>query len=71
MNSMTITMNGKKTTTAESATLVTLLRENGISDSVEGIAVAVNSTVVPRSRWSEQRLSDGDMVEVINAVQGG
>ena len=71
MSSMTITMNGKKTHTAKSATLVTLLRENGITENSAGVAVAVNSTVVPKSRWSELCLSDGDMVEVINAVQGG
>jgi sulfur carrier protein len=68
---MAVIINGKKTDTAEVVTLVTLLRENGITEDTAGVAVAVNSTVVPRSRWADVRLSDGDIVEVIHAVQGG
>ena len=36
-----------------------------------GIAVAVNAVVVPRSRWGDAALTDGDEVEVLTAVQGG
>ena len=68
---MTVIINGKKTNTAEDVTLVTLLRENGITKDTAGVAVAVNSSVIPRSEWNDVRLSDGDMVEVIHAVQGG
>jgi len=71
VSSMTITMNGKETNLAGPATLVTLLRENGITENTIGVAVAVNSTVVPRSKWDDVRLADGDNIEVINAVQGG
>ena len=35
-----------------------------------GIAVAVNAVVVPRSRWGDAALTDGDEVEVLTAVQG-
>ncbi|HKW12943.1 MAG TPA: sulfur carrier protein ThiS [Candidatus Krumholzibacteria bacterium] len=68
---MVIVMNGKKTTTAEAVTLVTLLQENGINENTDGVAVAVNSGVVPRRKWAELHLHDGDAVEVIHAVQGG
>lgn len=68
---MNITMNGKRTSTAETVTLVLLLQENGINANTDGVAVAVNSRVVPKSRWADVRLSDGDVIEVINAVQGG
>jgi len=68
---MVIVMNGKKTNTAESVTLVTLLHENGINENTDGVAVAVNSGVVPKRKWAELRLHDGDAVEVIHAVQGG
>jgi sulfur carrier protein len=37
----------------------------------KGIAVAINDTVVPRSRWSSVELADGDRVEVLTAAQGG
>jgi sulfur carrier protein len=36
-----------------------------------GVAVAVNGEVVPRSRWAEMALRDGDRVEVLTAAQGG
>ncbi len=36
-----------------------------------GIAVAVDATVIPRSRWSSTRLRDGQNVEIITAMQGG
>jgi sulfur carrier protein len=37
----------------------------------KGIAVAVNDSVVPRSRWSSVELAEGDRVEVLTATQGG
>ena len=36
-----------------------------------GIAVAVDGEVVPRDRWREFRLENGQRVEVVQAVQGG
>jgi thiamine biosynthesis protein ThiS len=35
------------------------------------VAAAVDGQVVPRSRWSEQTLSEGAQVLVIRAAQGG
>ena len=35
------------------------------------VAVAINAQVVPRSRFDEVRVQDGDRVEVIQAVGGG
>ena len=35
------------------------------------VAVAVNRGVVPRSRFPEHRLCDGDRVEILEAVGGG
>lgn len=36
-----------------------------------GIAVAVNNALVARSAWASRELVDGDVVEIITAVQGG
>ena len=71
MSTLTIVVNGKETQTTEGATLFALLRKNGIGENTEGVAVAVNSTVIPRRQWDELRLLGGDVVEVIHAVQGG
>jgi len=36
-----------------------------------GCAVAVDGAVVPRGRWSDEELHDGQRVEIVRAVQGG
>jgi sulfur carrier protein len=36
-----------------------------------GVAVAVESAVVPRAEWDDQLIADGQRVEVLVAVQGG
>jgi sulfur carrier protein len=34
-------------------------------------AVAVNQSVVPRARWAETVLKDGDRIEILTPRQGG
>ncbi len=36
-----------------------------------GLAVAINTQVIPKSRWNEVTVVDGDAVEIIRATQGG
>ena len=36
-----------------------------------GVAAAVNGEVVRRSSWAQTPVRDGDLIEVITAVQGG
>ena len=36
-----------------------------------GVAVALNSEVVPRVRWAATPLAAGDAVELVTAMQGG
>ncbi|WP_422933751.1 sulfur carrier protein ThiS [Sinomonas sp. P47F7] len=36
-----------------------------------GVAVALNSEVVPRARWAATSLAAGDAVELVTAMQGG
>ena len=47
-----------------------LLTELGIEER-RGLAIAVNKRVIPKSRWSEEVIGDGDHVEIIRATQGG
>jgi len=35
------------------------------------VAVAHNSSVVPRSQWHDTSLAEGDDIELVTAVQGG
>ncbi|WGY03080.1 sulfur carrier protein ThiS [Nocardioides sp. QY071] len=64
-----ITCNGEAVTDA--ATVADLLERRLGDARPHGVAVAVNEEVVPRGEWPSWRLADGDVVEVVTAVQGG
>ena len=66
---MQITVNGQLRDAVDGLSVAELVRE--ISDRSTGIAVAVNSEVVPRGSWSGTAVRPGDRVDVVTAVQGG
>jgi sulfur carrier protein len=68
--SLTIRINDEPRMLAGPATLDALVRELGLAGR-EGVAIAVNNSVVPRATWPERALADGDRVLVIRAAQGG
>ena len=37
----------------------------------QGLAIAVNDEVVPRSTWADRPVEEGDRVEVLTIAQGG
>jgi sulfur carrier protein len=55
---------------ADAYSVETLFGDSGLP-SRDGVAVAVNDGVVPRSQWAGRALNDGDRVLVIRATQGG
>lgn len=69
MSTCRITVNGTSREVPRMTSLPSVVAE--LTDATTGIAVAVNSEVVPRSRWADTLLQDGDAVEVITAMQGG
>lgn len=52
------------------ATLELAVQRSGVSD-VKGLAVAVNSMVIPRTNWSTFQLNENDIILIIRATQGG
>lgn len=66
---MTITCNGE--TSRAAGSVADLLGARLGHPPPSGIAVAVNGEVVPRATWPVVVLRDGDVVEVVTAVQGG
>jgi sulfur carrier protein len=36
-----------------------------------GVAIALNGEVVPKSRWPDVAVAEGDRVEVLSAIGGG
>jgi sulfur carrier protein len=55
----------------EGATIEDLLAELGAEDRARGVAVAVDGEVVPRAEWSDRRITEGQRVEALSAMQGG
>lgn len=66
---MTVTVNGQEREVEPALTIARLLEELGIQP--DGVAVAVDREVVPRSRHAEQVLAEGQRVEILRAVGGG
>lgn len=65
---MIVLVNEEQLEVAETTTVAALLASLGYPD--RGIAVALDQTVLPRSRWVTT-LSDGARLDVVTAVQGG
>jgi sulfur carrier protein len=66
---ITVHVNGEPRALAAPVVLRALVAE--FTTAPSGVAAAVNETVVPRARWADTRLADGDRVEILTAVQGG
>ncbi|MET7770780.1 sulfur carrier protein ThiS [Nocardia sp. NPDC005366] len=63
-----VTVNGEDHEFAESLSVRELLTRLGLPD--QGIAVAIDGAVFPKSRWDEP-VGRGWNIEVLTAVQGG
>ncbi|MGA9870308.1 MAG: sulfur carrier protein ThiS [Rhodococcus sp. (in: high G+C Gram-positive bacteria)] len=64
-----ITVNGEDHALLEGTTMRQLL--TSLSMPEKGIAVAVDGTVLPKSRWDDAIVETGSTIEVLTAVQGG
>ena len=42
-----------------------------IPEKQNGIAVAINNTVIPKSNWNSYRIQETDDILIISATQGG
>ncbi|GHH34697.1 sulfur carrier protein ThiS [Streptomyces candidus] len=66
---MNVSVNGEPRALSAGTTLGDLVAT--LTRAHAGVAAALNETVVPRGRWADTALGDGDRVEVLTAVQGG
>lgn len=68
---MKLTVNGEERDVAKARlTVRELLAELDVRQTT-GMAVARNMRVVPKSRWDEEALEEGDEIELVRATQGG
>lgn len=66
---MIVTLNGESREVQDGATIAALV--DLLGGGRRGVAVALSGEVVPRGRWDDIRVTDGDRVEVVAAIQGG
>lgn len=64
-----ITVNGEDHALSEGLTMRQLLADLSMPE--KGIAVAVDGTVLPKSRWDATTVEKGWTIEILTAVQGG
>ena len=66
---MQITFNGQSRQIAERTTVAGLLDELNLTG--KPVAVEINLELVPRQRHAQQRLAEGDRLEIVTLVGGG
>jgi thiazole synthase len=68
---MRIELNGAPHELADDASLDAAVRASGAGEGARGVAVALDGEVVPRGEWAATPLREGQVVEVLAAIQGG
>lgn len=66
---ITVRVNGEQSQFPAGATVADVVSR--LTGAPQGIAVALDGTVVPRARWAGTALKAGADIEVLTAVQGG
>lgn len=67
---MNIYLNNENIVVDTNLSLAQLLEEKGLRNKT-GIAVALNSAVVSKDKWSETQLNESDKLMIITATAGG
>lgn len=67
---MEITLNSQNITVKENEILENILESHHLL-AKKGIAVAINSSVIPKNKWNETKLNTNDNIMVITATAGG
>ncbi len=66
---MTLRINGETRELGDGLPLSALLEEMGMK--ADRVAVERNGEIVPRGRWAETILHEGDRLEIVHFVGGG
>ncbi|HXZ28155.1 MAG TPA: sulfur carrier protein ThiS [Terriglobales bacterium] len=66
---MRIHLNGEEREVAEGLSLAALIAQLGMK--ADRVAAELNREIVPRERWAQTALHDGDRLEVVHFVGGG
>lgn len=64
-----VALNGQTQTLPQASTLGDIVASLGLPE--RGVAIEVSGAIVPRSRWQDTILKEGDSIEVVHMVGGG
>lgn len=64
-----VSINNNSHSFKESITITTLISELNLSSN--GIAIAINNSVILKTKWEETHLKNQDKITIIQATQGG
>lgn len=67
---MEVIINDQKKQVANEISLA-LIAQNEIGEKINGIAIAVNNSVIPKQEWSSFQPKENDTILIIKATQGG
>ncbi len=68
---ITLQINGERRSVGDGSSLADAVAATGVDPGQRGLAAAVDGEVVPRDRWRDVGLREGQRVEVVQAIQGG
>lgn len=66
---MTLELNGESRDFPEGLTLAALVEHLGMK--ADRVAVELNLEIIPRPKWQDTLLKDGDKLEIVHFVGGG
>ena len=66
---MKIKVNNKETELTLGNNIASLAQQLELPE--QGVAVALNNRMIPRSQWAEQEIKEGDSLVIIKAACGG
>ena len=69
MNGMKLIINGEERSFGDLPSLAALVEQLGMKG--DRVAVELNRDIVPRARWSDTPVRDGDRLEIVQFVGGG
>jgi sulfur carrier protein len=71
VSSLTLRVNGEPVALPSESTVADVVASLTLDASPNGIAVAVDRCVIPRSEWSTTVVRAGSSIEVVTAAAGG
>ena len=66
---MELKINGEPRDFPDGLTLATLIQQLGMK--ADRVAVELNLEIVPRTKWADTHLKEGDKLEIVHFVGGG